>query len=67
VYRENGGLEKHACIKFCFKLTKNAMDTFAMLQVALKSKQWEERKFLCSFLEFCSGGTSAEDAEHPCT
>jgi hypothetical protein len=42
VYLENGGLEKHVCIKFCLKLTKNAMETFAMLQVALNSKQWEE-------------------------
>jgi len=52
VHLENGGLEKHVCIKFCFKLIKNTMETFAMLQVALNSKQWEERKFLCSFLEF---------------
>jgi hypothetical protein len=42
VYLENGGLEKYVCIKFCFKLTKNTMETFAMLQVALKSEQWEE-------------------------
>jgi hypothetical protein len=49
---ENRGLEKHVCIKFCFNLAKNAMETYAMLQVALKSKQWEEQKFLCSFLEF---------------
>jgi hypothetical protein len=52
VYLQNGGLEKHVCIKFCFTLAKNAMETFAMLQVALKSKQWEEQTFLCSFLEF---------------
>ena len=61
VYLENAGLEKHVCIQFCFKLNKNAMENFAMLQVALKSKQWEEQKFLCSFLEFWSGGTSTED------
>jgi len=50
---ENRGLEKqHVCIKFCFNLAKNAMETYAMLQVALKRKQREEQKFLCNFLEF---------------
>jgi hypothetical protein len=45
VYLENGRFEKHVCIKFCFKLIKNAMETFAVLQVPLNSKQWEEQKF----------------------
>ena len=39
-YLENGGFEKqHVYIKFCFKLAKNAMETSAMLLVALNSKQ----------------------------
>jgi len=42
---KNGGLKKHVFIKFCFRLAKNAMETFATLQVALKSKQWEEKSF----------------------
>lgn len=66
-YLENGGFEKqHVYIKFCFKLAKNAMETSAMLLVALNSKQWEKQRFFCGFLEFWSGGTSAEDAKHPC-
>jgi hypothetical protein len=43
VYLENGGLYKPVCIKFCFKLAKYAMETFATLQIALNKR--EEKSF----------------------
>jgi hypothetical protein len=34
VYTENGLKEWHICSKFCFKLWKNAIEAFEMLEVA---------------------------------
>ena len=40
-------LEEWYAIKFCFKLRKNATETYGMLQTALDHLAWIEHQFLC--------------------
>lgn len=41
--------EQHICIKFCFKLGKNTVETFDMFEVRFRSENWKGHKFCLVF------------------
>ena len=50
-------LEEQYAIKFCFKLGKNATETYRMLHTVLEHLAWIEHQFLCGIRDSRKAGT----------
>jgi hypothetical protein len=56
--------EQHVCIKFCFKLGKNSVETFDMLEVCFREQKMGRTQLFAWFSKFKSDMISVEVAEH---